>query len=266
MFKILCPSDLSVNAGFAIEYATNLCKIIPAELHIVSSYKVPASIGYLKSMDDKIKDAVREDLENFSIRYTTMLPEGIKPFISVVQGNTSISVLDYATDHQIDMIVMGTRGSTDISKLVLGSITKKLFSISNIPILAIPQWESVIWDLKKLVLCLDGHGISNEHSINLLRVFKSIPGLKMDVFHVTTEDEKISLAENTKLLGGMIDQIIDVEGIDPVYEIKKYTENNDISVLAMVRRKHNVLERLFIESNTTAELFATNKPILMLPE
>jgi hypothetical protein len=57
-----------------------------------------------------------------------------------------------------------------------------------------------------------------------------------------------------------------VEGDDIVYEIKKYVEDNEIGILVMVGRKHSFLERLFKDTNTSAELFTTNVPILKLPE
>ena len=65
---------------------------------------------------------------------------------------------------------------------------------------------------------------------------------------------------------GIINDIVVVEGTDTVHEIKSYVDDKEIGILSMVGRKHTFWERLWIESNTTSELFTTNVPILLLPE
>ncbi|MBK7635809.1 MAG: hypothetical protein IPJ13_17150 [Saprospiraceae bacterium] len=69
------------------------------------------------------------------------------------------------------------------------------------------------------------------------------------------------------MLDGLVNEVIEVDGLDPVLEIKNYVDNHDdIGILAMVGRKHTFLERAFVESNTISELFASNVPVLVLPE
>ncbi|HQV96332.1 MAG TPA: hypothetical protein PLC27_08685 [Saprospiraceae bacterium] len=94
----------------------------------------------------------------------------------------------------------------------------------------------------------------------------SIPDTVIDAFHMVRPEEKVDLNENTKLLHGIIKNIVVVEGTDPVQEIKNYVDDKEIGILSMVGRKHTFWERLWIESNTTSELFTTNVPILLLPE
>lgn len=266
MFKILCPTDFSPNSEFAIEYAINLANDLKAKLYFITSYKVPHVAGSMRSIGDKIDDALKEDLVYFVDKFKPLIKTGIDPELATVEGNTSVSILHYASQHNIDMIVMGTKGSSGLSNLLVGSITKKFFDSSTIPVLAIPYSLRYQVTRNTILLSLDNRGISNAESIKLLRTLKTVPDAKLDVFHVSIKDEKVDLSENTQLLSGLINNVIDVEGIDPVMEIKKYVDENEIGILAMVGRKHTFWERLFLESNTSAELFATNVPILYLPE
>jgi len=266
MYNILCPTDFSPNSEFAVEYAIHICNSLGAKLNFISSYKVPSVAGSLRSLDDKIKDALHEDLAYFVNKFKYLITTGIEPGIIVVEGNTTTSILNYAQISKIDLIIMGTKGSSNISNVIMGSITKKFFENSQIPVLAIPYISKEQISGNKILLSLDSKGINNDHSINLLHALKKMPNTELNVFHVGSIGEKIELAENSGKLHDIVDQIIEVEGSDPVAEIKRYAENNDIGIVAMVGRKHSFWERLFRESNTTAELFATNIPILMLPD
>jgi nucleotide-binding universal stress UspA family protein len=266
MLKILCPTDFSPNSEFAVEYAIHLSNAIGARLTFITSYKVPHVVGSLRALDEKIHEALYEDLQYFVRKFKDLITTGKEPEMIVVEGNTSVSILFYAKQHKFDLIIMGTKGSSGLTNVIMGSITKKFFEQHEIPILAIPFSAKELLTGNAILLSLDNKGINNEHSIHVLSELKKIPNTELNVFHVISPDEKIDLAENTGKLMGIVDDIIEKEGIDPVMEIKQYVDENNIGIVAMVGRKHSFWERLFLESNTTAELFSTNVPILMLPE
>lgn len=266
MIKILCPTDFSPNSEFAVEYAINLANDLKAEICFISSYKVPHTPGALRNLSEKINEAMWEDLNYFVDKFKGLIKTGIEPTLAVVEGNTSVSILHYANNHNIDLIVMGTKGSSGITKMLMGSITRKFFESSNIPVLAIPHSLRYQVTRNTIVLALDAHGINNETSIALLNKLKQVPDAQIDVFHVVTPNEKVMLADNTGKIADIIRNIVVVEGDDIVYEIKKYVEENEVGILVMVGRKHSFLERLFKETPTTSELFATNIPILKMPE
>ena len=265
MLNILCPTDFSPNSEFAVEYAINLSNTIGARLTFITSYKVPHVAGALRALDEKIKEALDEDLRYFVRKFKDLITTGKEPEIVVVEGNTSVSILFYAKQHNIDLIIMGTKGSSGLANVIMGSITKKFFELNEVPILAIPFSSKELLTGNTILLTLDNKGINNEHSIQLLTALKNIPNTELNVFHVSSPNEKIDLAENTGKLIGIVDNIIEKDGIDAVKEIKQYVDENNIGIVAMVGRRHSFWERLFVESNTTAELFSTNVPILMLP-
>lgn len=266
MIKILCPTDFSSNSEFAVEYAINLANDLKAEICFISSYKVPHTPGALRNLNEQINKAIWEDLKYFVEKFKGLFKNGSEPTLAVVEGNTSVSILNYANNNGFDLIVMGTKGSSGIANMIMGSITKKFFENSNIPVLAIPQSLKYQITRNTILLALDAHGINNEGSVRLLEKLKQVPDAQIDVFHVVTPNEKVKLAENTGKIAGIIRNIVVVEGEDIVYEIKKYVEENEIGILVMVGRKHSFFERLFKETVTSAELFATNVPLLKMPE
>jgi len=52
-------------------------------------------------------------------------------------GEPYESVLDYADEHDIDIIVMGTHGRTGLDHHLLGSVTEKVVRTSDVPVLTV---------------------------------------------------------------------------------------------------------------------------------
>ena len=52
-------------------------------------------------------------------------------------GNPAQQILDQATKHRADLIVMGTRGLTDFGALVLGSVSHKVIHLATCPCLTV---------------------------------------------------------------------------------------------------------------------------------
>ena len=49
--------------------------------------------------------------------------EGITPVIEVVQGNADIEIVRLANIHQVDLIVVGSRGLTGVDRILAGSVS-----------------------------------------------------------------------------------------------------------------------------------------------
>ena len=59
----------------------------------------------------------------------------------VVLGGPAHAIAEIADEVDADMIVVGTRGHSPISGLLLGSVTTRLLHIANRPVLAVPPSE-----------------------------------------------------------------------------------------------------------------------------
>lgn len=54
-------------------------------------------------------------------------------------GGAAHAIADVAADKHADLIVVGTRGRTALSGLLLGSVTQRLLHIAPCPVLAVPS-------------------------------------------------------------------------------------------------------------------------------
>ncbi|MEZ4911425.1 MAG: universal stress protein [Saprospiraceae bacterium] len=251
----------------ALDYAIDLVNAAKGKLHLVTSYFLPSSAGAFHSIDRQVHDAMTSDLEEVILRVTPKITSGYKITYDALEGTPSGVISAYATHHNIDLIVMGTKGSSSVKNLVVGSTTLKVVNNGQTPVLAIHKESSLtLQNNGQILLCLDAQGISSIKNITFLRELKNLTEKPINVLHVSKEKDTIDLSENSGKIFDFIDEIFDVKGDDAVLEIKNFALHNNADMIVMVPRRHSFWSSLFSESHSEGELFATNIPILFLPE
>lgn len=56
---------------------------------------------------------------------------------AVVRGQTAPAILEYADEHDINLIVLGTHGRTGLDRLVIGSIAERVVRESPVPVVTV---------------------------------------------------------------------------------------------------------------------------------
>jgi nucleotide-binding universal stress UspA family protein len=139
MNKILVATDGSESAGQAVEFGIELALEHQAELilvHVVPALDiVPASgfgIGGAFPHEPSTQD--RQLLEDAAVRAeehdvvaTTML----------LVGDTVDEIVAYADSHDVDLIVVGSRGHGTIANALLGSVSRGVLAESKRPVLVV---------------------------------------------------------------------------------------------------------------------------------
>lgn len=133
---ILIPTDGSPGAQIAVDHAVSLARMIDATVHIL--YVVDTRLG----IQAEVEEAVWEELDASGHHIIDTVMEDIQDdAIDVVgavrKGAPHEEILAYAAEHAIDLIVMGTRGSTDASPL--GSVTEKVLRHADRPVVTVPR-------------------------------------------------------------------------------------------------------------------------------
>ncbi len=142
--KILVPLDGSDLAKRALDQAEELARTFDAEIILfqvvpfMPIYGSPELVTPL-IIDEKQKDAaekylvsVTEELKKRGHRVTAMVRTG---------QQVAAEIIDFAKETGADLIVMGTHGRSGISRWVLGSVTLKLLTRAETPILLIRSKE-----------------------------------------------------------------------------------------------------------------------------
>ncbi|MFQ6084116.1 MAG: universal stress protein [Candidatus Aminicenantia bacterium] len=135
--KILVPTDFSPLEEIERDYAWEIAKVFDADLtllHILElhNYDFPPKIldDMLKAVYKEFQKRKREEKEKIKIK------EEVYRAINAATG-----IVDFASTHNYDLIVMSTYARSKWERFFLGSTTEKVISYSSIPVFAIPPGE-----------------------------------------------------------------------------------------------------------------------------
>ena len=139
--RILFPTDFSDGSFHALPDAADLAKTYNAKLYILHIiYDVTeATASHIPhiSADELYKDlnewAVKE-IDNCCIEEIRSLPDVEK---KVVKGIPYEEVIKFASDNEIDIIVMGTYGRAGFERFIFGSTVEKVVRRAPCPVLTV---------------------------------------------------------------------------------------------------------------------------------
>jgi len=265
--NILCPTDFSEHSLLALDYAIDLSNKLGARLHLITAYSVPRSTGSFRSLDDSIRESVGEELGELVNVVLPKISTGITPEYHIMEGNSGRVITQFAAANDIDIVVMGTQGKGSLSNLFIGSVAKKVFENSSVPVIAIPASFREGIDKNKIVLALDEKVISNENNYKFLSNFVKNYGATLDIYHLLKPSETLPFThEAIDRFKDILGEVVTESGDEVVSSIRNYLDNTHTGMLVMVRRPHSFWSKLFTDSSTTAQLAATKVPIMILPE
>jgi nucleotide-binding universal stress UspA family protein len=143
--RILIATDFSDASRNALRYAAAIARNHGARLYVVH---VVSSVGYrMVGVDAEIyaaELAAHELKELWSKLGGSDQPSPVELELIVRRGEVFDQLEDLIQKETIDLVVIGTRGRTGLSKVVLGSVAEDIFRKVSCPVLAVgpsSDWE-----------------------------------------------------------------------------------------------------------------------------
>lgn len=144
MKKILVPTDFSPNSIEAIEVAAQIAKKTDARLYLLHVVNIPSYVG------DNLSNTFQDTTEGLFLlklaqkRFKELLSKSFLKNVNVVEAlqfNDSVfdQVDKQVTKNNIDLIVMGSKGTSGLKEMMIGSNTEKVIRMSPCPVLTIKQ-------------------------------------------------------------------------------------------------------------------------------
>ena len=192
----------------------------------------------------------------------------------IYRGDAVDGVNTLKREHSIDLIAMGTKGASGLTKLLVGSVTTSVVRETGIPVLIIPEKEQYS-PIHKIVFATD---FSKETKQELLTPLKQIAqksaaeiallnvlsnkeeGKDFDAFK-DAEIEKVISFEGVKTSVEIIEKVNDIDST-----IEKYCKENDADLLTVVAHHNGFFDRLFHQSVSQELIFHAKLPILALDD
>jgi len=225
MKKILVPIDFSKEAQYAAKVAAKIANKTKSEIYLLHMLDLPSSTVDPVEMSNLYEGpqtvffmkGIHKRFEKFK-----KLPffKGIKVNETVRFHKAFDGVIEESKKNKVDLIVMGSQGSTGLKEMLVGSNTEKVVRHSNIPVLVIKQ-DIKNFDIKNMIFASDFTAKSKKSFKNVLD-FANIFKAKIHLLFINTvhnfESTKVT---NIKLNNFMSD-----------FNFKNYTLNiyNDTTI------------------------------------
>lgn len=166
---IVIPADGSEHSTRAAEHGLALARHYGSTVHAINVVDVQRAAGLFsaggidEAFVDKVEAAGREAVR--AIEKTANDSDDIRS--AVVQGSPwkapSAGILEYATDHDAELIVMGTHGRTGLNRTLVGSVTEQVVRSSSIPVLTVRATDrATTSEYDEILVPTDGSDASEE--------------------------------------------------------------------------------------------------------
>ncbi|UPV75386.1 universal stress protein [Halorussus limi] len=168
--RILVPTDGSEQHP-VVTQAMNVAELADATVHAL--YVVDErALDYQPSESGRqeTRDARREEGEEATQHIADAgANRGVEVVTAIREGTPATTIVEYAADEDVDMVVMGTHGRSGVDRYVLGSVTEQVVRTSDVPVLtvnlarqrrAVRDDETAI-ERAKQVLADEGHDIAD---------------------------------------------------------------------------------------------------------
>ena len=145
MKTILFPTDFSSNALHASQYAGMIAKGMNANVVLLNVYSIPTISEYqlpseIENFINLNKSLASNNLREFTVKFierTGLSEDRIKQRIEY--GYIADKILDTAHEIEADMIVMGTKGASNILDRWMGTNAENIMKTAECPVWIIPQ-------------------------------------------------------------------------------------------------------------------------------
>jgi nucleotide-binding universal stress UspA family protein len=133
--KILLATDGSANSRKALEFAVEMASRYDAELyvlHVIASMEIPVDILEYISAEDIEDSPASVYLEKVGMKIIHQSEKECKAtgcenvHTVVLRGDPADTILEFAKEKAVDVIILGSRGFRGIKGKLLGSVSRKV--------------------------------------------------------------------------------------------------------------------------------------------
>ncbi len=148
MKKVLICIDYNPTSEFVADYGYKLAKSLNAEvclLHVIADVQYygvqyPTFMGYDgfdTEVDLNIGREMQQVAQNFLETVRTHLNDE-QVSTNILEGNTADVILEYASEWNANVIVLGTHSHNVLEKIFIGDVASKVLKHTKIPVYMVP--------------------------------------------------------------------------------------------------------------------------------
>ncbi len=276
MKKILCPIDFSNSSLNALEFAARVGEKHNADLTLLYVFTEEELNTLLENNEDSITyDTWKQKIErNFEGLIAEVKATSVKKGLldckyMLKQGDLITSIREAVNEGGFNLIVMGTKGVSDITETYVGSNTVQVIEKSDCPVLCVPEKASYK-KFKKIVYATD-YQEEDKNAISQLMVFATPFKAHVNILHVSNNNKLFEKALYEDYKKEILTYVTyeELSFTIRVYEdevnlgIDRYMIEEDAELLVLLTKEKNFFEKIFTKSLSESMSYFVDYPLLI---
>ncbi|WP_068619535.1 universal stress protein [Paenibacillus tuaregi] len=136
---ILVPIDGSEHAQRALETAKSLIESLSGDRFALTILHVNPELSYNEpplgvDVESKLEEEGRSIIESVAHLFEGM---NLKLETVSLHGDPAKLICETARDHEVDLIIMGTRGMSLVTEMLLGSVSHQVIQHAHCPVMTV---------------------------------------------------------------------------------------------------------------------------------
>jgi nucleotide-binding universal stress UspA family protein len=278
MKTIIIPTDFSPAAVNAMHYGIDIASAIHASVLLLHVYQVPVTLGdvpgsmtqvpvLLVSIED-LKKQAEEKMATLKQQVEHITSGNLKVYTDARLGDVVEELEDVCEHIKPFAVVMGTKGSSSIERVLFGSTALTAIRHLTWPVITIPPGKTFATGIKKIGLACDFRDVVETTPAGLIKDFVKEFNAELHVLNVDYQDRhfKPGTPEQSVLLHTLLQEV------NPVYDfirhkdiedgINEFAEKNNLDIIITIPKKHKLLEGIFKTASTKQLVFQSHIPVM----
>jgi nucleotide-binding universal stress UspA family protein len=247
MKTIIVPTDFSPIATNAMNFAADMAVNINASLMLLHVYQVPVSmtdVPVVMVSAEELRKSSEAKLQERKDAVSHITSGKIKVYTEARLGDVSDELEDVCKHIQPFAVIMGTRGTTGVERVLFGSTTLTAIRHLKWPVIVVPPGKEYGTGIKKIGFACDFDKVIETTPIQFIKNMVKEFGAELHVLNVDHEGKhfKPGTPEESLMLHTLL------EDLDPNYHfinhadiedgINEFVEKNNIDLLITIPKKH----------------------------
>lgn len=175
MKRILIPTDFSKYSEEALKVAAQIAKIHNSEIILLHMLELPHQASDAIGVGSSIPEIMfykNKAIDNLEKLMDSDYLKGINVSEAIEFKNVHKGVLDACEKNKVDLVVMGSHGTSGFDELLVGSNAEKVVRLSKVPVLVVKK-ENKEFKARNFVFASDFSNETKKPFKNMLEFAKT---------------------------------------------------------------------------------------------
>lgn len=275
MKTIIIPTDFSPVATNAMHYGLEMARSVNASLLLFHAYQVPVSysdVPIILVSVEELKKSAEERLETLKKEVEHISSGSVKIYTEAVMGNFSDELENLCQKINPFAVVMGSKGSGGIERVLFGSNTLAAIKHITWPVIAVPPGKTYGNGIHKIGFACDFRNIVETTPANAILEMVKAFNAELHVLNVDYHDKHFrpDTPEQSVMLHTLLESAKPeyhfIEHRDVEDGINEFADKNNLDLVITIPKKHKLLEGLFHRSSTKELIVQSHVPVMCIHE